>query len=98
MSVMFKNELFKVEECSFVRHFLSYLNDGFPSMFSVCFGTVWTLLVSYYKLAFKSLLENCGCEGFLLDCELDSNSPRVRFGPYESCIDETYLFLSENQL
>jgi hypothetical protein len=42
-----------------MRDFLTNLNDCFPSVFGVGFGTVGTLLVSYYEFAFKRLLENC---------------------------------------
>ena len=75
MSVVFEDELFEVQEGAFVRDFLADLDDGFPGMFRVSFGTVWTLLVCYYEFAFERLLEDGGSEGFFLNGEFDSDSP-----------------------
>jgi len=73
---------------------LSDLDDGFPGVFGVGFGTVRTLLVCYNKFTFKGLLEDGGCESFFLDSEFDSNSTRVRFRPDESSVNESNLRVS----
>jgi hypothetical protein len=93
MCVVFKNELFEVEKRSFVLDFLTDLDDGFPGVQGVCFGTVRTLLVGYDEFAFESLLEDgCG-KGFFLNSEFNSDSSRVRFRPDKPGIDETDLIV-----
>jgi hypothetical protein len=70
-----------------VRDFLTDLNNCFPRIFGVGFGTVGTLLVRYYEFAFEGLLEDSRCKCFFLDSEFDSNSTRMRFCPYKSGVD-----------
>ena len=87
MCVIFEDELFEVEECSFVRDFLTDLNGCFPGIFGVSFSTIGTLLICYNVFDIECLLKDGGGEGFFLDGEFYSNSTRVRFCPYETCID-----------
>ena len=91
MCVMFQDELFEVEKSTFVRDFLTNLDDCFPGVFGVRFCTVGTLLVCYYEFTFESLLEDGRCECFFLDSEFDSNSTGMRFCPDKSGIDQTDL-------
>lgn len=71
------------------------LDDCFPGVFCVGFCTVGTLLVCYYKFAFKCLLEDGGCKCFFLDGEFDSNSTGVRLCPDKSSVNESDLRISE---
>jgi len=89
--VVFEDELFEVEKRSFVRDFLSNLDDGFPCMSGIGFCAVGTLLVGDNEFAFKCLLEDGGCECFSLDGELDSDSAGMGFGPDEAGVRQTDL-------
>jgi hypothetical protein len=94
VGVVFEDELFEVEECSFVRDFLPDLDDCLPGVGCVGLRAVRTLLVGNDKFTLEGLLEDSGCECFFLDGEFDSDSTGVRFCPDKAGINQTDLYRS----
>lgn len=81
MSGMFQDELFEVEESSFVRNLLTHLYDGSPCVGCKTLRTIWTLMVCNDVFNLKGLLEDGPLKRFLLDSNFDFDSPRMRFRP-----------------
>ena len=66
VGALFEDELFEVEEGSFVGHFLPYLNAGSPGVVCVALRTIGTLSVLLDEFYIEGLLQDCSLEGFLL--------------------------------
>ena len=58
LSVVFEDKLFQVQECPFMRNFLSDLNHGFPGVFSSQFCAIRTLTVLNEILDLKNLFQD----------------------------------------
>ena len=86
MSGMFQDELFEVEESSFVRDLLTHLYDGSPGVACKTLCTIWTLVVCNDIFDLKGLLQDRPLKSLLLDCDFDFYSSRVRFRPDEAGI------------
>ena len=86
MSGMFQDELFEVEESSFVGDLLAHLYDGSPCVGSKTLCTVWTLVVCNDVFNLEGLLEDGPLKRFLLNGDFDFDSPRVGFRPYKAGI------------
>ena len=78
---MFQDELFEVEESSFVRDLLAHLDNGSPCVRCETFCTIRALVVCNDVFDLESLLQDGPLKRFLLDGDLDFDSPRVRFRP-----------------
>lgn len=81
MSGMFQDELFEVEESSFVRDFLAHLYDGSPCVGCKAFCTIWTLVVCDDVFNLEGLLEDGPLKRFLLNSDFHLDSPRMGFCP-----------------
>ena len=84
MSGVFQDELFEVEEGSFVRDFLTHLYNSSPCVGCETFRTIWTLVVCNDVFDLKGLLEDGSLKCFLLDSDLHFDSSRMRFRPYKA--------------
>ena len=82
-----EDELFEVEEGSFVGNFLADLDDSAPGIGSEGLGAVRTLVVVHHVFHFKRLLQDRSLESFLLDSNLDLDSPRMGLCPYKACVN-----------
>ena len=88
---VFEDELFEVEEGSFVGDFLADLDDGAPGVGCEGFGAVGTLVGVDDIFNFEGLFEDGTLEGFLLDLYLDFDAPGVRLRPDEAGVGEPYF-------
>ena len=88
---MFQDELFEIEESSFVRNLLAHLYDGSPRVGCETLRTIRALVVRNYIFDLESLLENSALERFLLDSDFDFDSPRMGFRPDEAGIYDSDL-------
>ncbi|KAH3669395.1 hypothetical protein OGAPHI_001516 [Ogataea philodendri] len=79
--VVFKNELFQVQECSLMLDFLPDLNGSTPCIDRVRLGTVGTLHSNNHVLHLETLLDDGVGESLALDRQFDPNSTGMRFGP-----------------
>ncbi len=86
MSGMFQDELFEVQESSFVRDLLAHLYDGSPCVGCETLCTIWTLVVCNDVLYLKSLLEDGPLKRFLLNGDFHFDSSGMRFCPDEAGI------------
>ena len=86
VSIVSKDNLLKVEECSFVINSLSDLYLTIPGMGSVTSFTIITLLVCNNELNYECLLEHCVLLDFFLDCELNFDSSRMGLCPDKGCV------------
>jgi|LauGreDrversion4_2_1035121.scaffolds.fasta_scaffold1133247_2 hypothetical protein len=87
MSFMSQDQLFEVEESSFVMYTLSYLYLTCPGVRSPSLLTIITLLVLNYKFHSESLLKHSVVLNFLLNNKLHFHASTVRFCPNKSSID-----------
>ena len=85
---VFEDELFEVEEGSFMGDFLADLDDCAPGVGCEGFGAVGTLVIVHHVLHFKGLLQNCSLKSFLLNGDLDFYSSRMGLCPDEACIND----------
>lgn len=88
---MFQNELFEVEEGSFVGDLLAHLDDGSPCVRCEALCTIWTLVVCNDILDLEGLLENRPLKRLLLDSDFHFYSSRMRFRPDEARIYDSNL-------
>jgi hypothetical protein len=58
LCVMLEDQLLEVQESTFVRHFLSHLDEGFPSVFGGEFCAVRALAVLDEVLNFECLFQD----------------------------------------
>lgn len=91
MSGMFQDELFKVEESSFVRDLLAHLYDGSPCVGCKALCTIWTLMVRNDVFDLEGLLENSPLKRFLLNSDFHFDSPRMGLRPDKAGIDDPDL-------
>lgn len=78
---MFEDELFEVEERSFVRDLLAYLYNCSPCVGCKTLCAVWTLMVCNDVFDLECLLEDGPLKRFLLDSNFHFDPPRVGFRP-----------------
>lgn len=78
---MFEDELFEVEERSFVRNLLAHLYDGSPCIGCKTLRTIWTLVVCNDVFDLEGLLEDRPLIRFLLNSDFHFDSPRMGFRP-----------------
>lgn len=69
-----------------MRNLLTHLYDGPPCVGCETLCTIWTLMVCNDVFDFEGLLEDGPLERFLLNGDLDFDSPRMRFRPNEAGI------------
>ena len=81
MSGMFQDELFKVEESTFVRNLLAHLYDGSPSVGCKALRTIWALVVRNDVFNFEGLLQDGPLKRLLLNGDFHLDSPRMGFRP-----------------
>ena len=90
LSIVFHDQLLKVQKCSLVINFLSHLNLGLPVMGSVCFFAIVTLIVLDDEFNHNSLLNRCSSINLLLHCNLNLKSLWVGLRPEEGGINQLY--------
>ena len=88
---MFQNELFEVEESTFVWNLLAHLDDGSPCVGRKTFCTVWALVVCNDVFHFEGLLEDGPLKGFLLNSDFHFDTPRMWLRPDKACVDNSDL-------
>ena len=75
MSRVFQDELFEVEESSFMRDLLANLYDGSPSIGCETLCTIWTLVICNNVFDLERLLEDRPLKRFLLDGDFHFDPP-----------------------
>lgn len=88
---MFQDELFEVEEGSFVRDLLAHLYDGSPCVGRKTLCTIWALVVCNDVFNLEGLLEDGPLKRFLLNSDLHFDSPRMGFRPNKAGIYDSDL-------
>ena len=91
MSGMFQDELFEVQESSFVRDLLAHLHDGPPCVGCKTLCTIWTLVVCNDVFNLEGLLEDGPLKRFLLDSNFDFDSSRMGLRPNKAGIYDSDL-------
>ncbi len=86
MGGMLQDELFKIEESSFMRDLLTHLYNGSPCVGGETLCTIWTLVVCNDVFNLEGLLEDGPLKRFLLDSDFHFYSPRMRFRPDKASI------------
>ena len=90
LSIMFHDQLLKVQKCSLVINSLSHLNLGLPVMGSVSFFAIVTLIILDDKFNHDSLLNGCSSINLFLHCDLNFESLGVGFCPQEGGVDQLH--------
>mmetsp|Transcript_9567 Transcript_9567/g.17961 ORF Transcript_9567/g.17961 Transcript_9567/m.17961 type:complete len:92 (+) Transcript_9567:1309-1584(+) len=91
MCIMLQEKLFQVEECSFMGHMLSNLDNGMPCTLRIICLTILTLLITLNKFNNSGLLHYRSIHNFFLHSNFNLQSHRVRLCPNPNCVNKFEL-------